>query len=138
MKVHVHGWLGVCVSRVCVRSRACVPHERLQPSFKKKNNFLLLPLFWETSHYTTLREPSTLQRATNRRVESAAERAAWSEREHELKASVEGRKLLSTPSVGARLGSCEAEPNLTLTSQSFCSNTRHSPGRPPLLFCEAS
>lgn len=130
------GW--VFVSRECVCAPGPVYRTSACSRPLKKTNFLLLPLFWETSHYTTLREPSTLQRATNRRVESAAERAAWSEREHELKASVEGRKLLSTPSVGARLGSCEAEPNLTLTSQSFCSNTRHSPGRPPLLFCEAS
>lgn len=48
------------------------------------------------------------------------------EREHELKASVEGTTQC-TPSCRSTTRSCEAEPHLTLTSKSFCLNTHHSP-----------
>lgn len=67
---------------------SCTIRESTAPSNFFVVSFLLLPLFWEIPHYTTQREPHVLLRATNRRVR--AETSAWSEQEHELKASVEG------------------------------------------------
>lgn len=62
-----------------------------------------------------------------RERETGGWREQKSEREHELKASVEG--TTQYPQCWSTTQSCEAEPNLTLTSKSFCLNTHHSPRR---------
>lgn len=92
---------------------------------------LLRPLFWEISHYTTLREPPSPPESNKQAGESRKGCMKWARTW--VKASVEATtqypKCLSTTQ------SCKTEPHLTLTSKSFCLNTHNSIRRAFFFVC---
>lgn len=125
MNVRLH-LASLCSESACALQGMCTL--QVSPALSRCFCFLLsLPLFWETSCYTTLHEPSALRSARNRQLEREKQ-LHGSERVLEVKASVEG--TAQYPQCWSTRQSREAEPNLNKSSsKSFCLNTHHNPRR---------